>query len=109
MLQQRFWVLVVLKGLMVNLVFLASLVTLVLQGILPTQDQMDLAGVQWVQEVLKVSKESKVVLAQQAHLVNLGIQDLWGLEAFLELLVSQVSRVTGENLDQQVPWVQRVL
>ncbi|KAK4817613.1 hypothetical protein QYF61_020408 [Mycteria americana] len=31
----------VLKGLMVNLVSLASLVTLVLQGILPTQDQMD--------------------------------------------------------------------
>lgn len=85
-----------------------------------------------VQEVLRVSKENKVVLAPQAHLVNLGIQDLWGqlvlvdrkdlqanlvkmvnlagqdnpvsldfqdlqaLEAFLVLLVSQVSRVTGD-------------
>lgn len=88
--------------------------------------------VQWVQEVLRVSKENKVVLVPQAHLVNLEIQDLWGqlvlvdqrdlqanlvkmvnlvdqdkpvsldfqdlqaLEAFLVLLVSQVSRVTGD-------------
>lgn len=66
--------------------------------------------VQWVQEVLRVSKENKAVLAPQAHLVNLEIQGLWvqlvlvvqkDLQANLVKMVNPVDQDNLVSLDSQ--------
>ncbi|KAI1237020.1 hypothetical protein IHE44_0014273 [Lamprotornis superbus] len=57
--------------------------------------------VPWVQEVLRVSKENKVVLVPQAHLVNLEIQDLWGQLVLVDQRDLQANLVKMVNLVDQ--------